>query len=213
MRTLIAEATVRRDTFTLEVDLRVEPGEVLGITGDLGSGKSSVLSLIGGRLQASEGIVAFGDEIWDQPSTSTFVSDRPISAMGQSYHHDLPEDLTGTEAIRRNVDRLNADEPDPEGVALRILDGLGITPDVAERLPWTFSGAETQRIALARALAPQAPVLLLDEPFGALDKRTGTAVREWLGEWLRHLDGLTILASTRVEHLDVLVDRIISLDV
>lgn len=199
---LVVDATVRRDEFELRLDLRVAPGEVVGLTGDIGSGKSTALGLIAGRLA---------------PASGTVLVSGPVAAMAQSYLYDLPEDLTGTEIVTANVVRLappNAPviEADAEAVARQVLAGLGVGDHVVDRLPWTFSGAEAQRVALARAIAPSPAVVLLDEPFGALDKRTGEAVRTWLAEWLADFRGIALVAATRVDHLEVMADRIISLD-
>lgn len=219
MTSLRVDATVSRDEFSLTLDIEVWPGEVIGLTGDIGSGKSSALALIAGALRASGGSVAFGDTVWDCQHRSIFVADRPVAAMSQTYLNDLPEDLTGTETVVANIERLAAlqgrDGGPPEDVermARSVLAELGVQDHVVDRLPWTFSGAEAQRVALARALAPTAPVLLLDEPFGALDKRTGESVRGWLGEWLDDYAGIALVAMTRVDHLQALASRVISLD-
>ncbi len=209
---LIVSAELRRDDFVLPVELAVGGGEVLGLSGDIGSGKSSVLALIAGRLRASAGTVSYGDQRWDDTEASTFVTERPVALLSQSYQNDLPEDLTGTDVVSRAVAAVNPTNPDPETTARAVLAALGVGDHVVDRLPWTFSGAEAQRIALARAAAPKPPVLLLDEPFGAMDKRTGAEVRRWLAEWLVDYPGVVVIASTRVDHLDELTHRIVSLD-
>lgn len=209
---LAVSASLQRDGFALELDFRAEPGEVVGLSGDIGSGKSSALWLVAGRLRASSGQLTFGDAVWDQPSTSSFEADRSVSLLTQTYQNDLPEDLTGTEIVIGNIERLNPADPQPEQTARAMLAELGVGDHVVDRLPWTFSGAEAQRIALAKALAPRPSVVLLDEPFGALDKRTGAAVRQWLAHWFSEFDGVAIVASTRLDHLESLADRIVPLD-
>ncbi|MGI9596951.1 MAG: ATP-binding cassette domain-containing protein [Acidimicrobiales bacterium] len=215
---LTVSASLRRDDFELALDLRLEPGETLGLTGDIGTGKTSALWLIAGRLRASQGRVALGDAVWDEPSTATFVADRPVSLLSQAYQNDLPERSTGTEAVIANIESsLNPDpdsgaDRDPEAIARTVLAELGVGDHVVDRLPWTFSGAEAQRVALARAVAPRPAVVLLDEPFGALDKRTGTEVRQWLAQWLAGYSGIAVVASTRADDLEQLTDRVISLD-
>jgi len=215
---LIARAVLERDAFRLAVDLDVEPGEVVGLTGDIGSGKSSLLWLLAGRLRATSGIVALGDDVWDEPSGTRFRQERPVTLLSQNYQNDLPENLSGVEIVCRSIQRFDGDrcDPDPdldtERVARSMLAELGVGNHVVDRLPWTFSGAEAQRIALARALAPRPAVVLLDEPFTAFDKRTGTAVRRYLADWLADFDGIAIVASTRTDHLEALTGRIFSLD-
>lgn len=214
MNGLSVTASLTRDQFQLSVDLVVEPGETIGLTGDIGSGKSTSLWLIAGRLRAAEGSIKHGTEVWDEPSTETFLAERPVSLLSQSYLNDLPEELTGVQIVTRQIAAVSAltgtatAEAENESTARSVLAGLGVEDHVVDRLPWTFSGAESQRVALARAIAPRPPVLLLDEPFGALDKRTGAAVREWLTSWLAEFNGITVIASTNALHLEPIVDRL-----
>ncbi len=211
---LVASARVERDDFALSLDLRVPPGRTIGLTGGIGAGKTTALLLLAGRLRADVGSISHDGIVWDEPSTKTFVENRPVAMMSQLFLQDLPENVTGDELIEQAVTA--AVDPGPPSTAADsardLLTGLGVEPHVSERLPWTWSGAEAQRIALARAVAARPRLLLLDEPFTALDKRTGAAVRAWLGEVLLGFDGIAVIASTRADHLEALVDDIISLD-
>ncbi len=209
---LTVAATIIRDEFSIDVDFRVTGGETLGLTGGIGSGKSSVAALVAGRLRAAEGVVSFGSEIWDQPSTATFVEARPVGFQSQNYLHDLPEELTGTEIVRRSVTSLNPTAGDPDQVARTTLAELGVEDHVVDRLPWTFSGAEAQRVALARALAPRPSVLVLDEPFGALARQARERARRWLADWLAEFPGVALIATTATDDLDILADRTHMLD-
>lgn len=207
---LVVDAHIEREGFGLDVDLRVSSGAVLGLTGDIGSGKSSVLSLLVGGLRSVSGSVVVDGEIWDD--ATTFLEDRSVCLLGQRFRDDLPEELTGVEAVCAEILRIDPDEADAEQVAQSVLSGLGVGDHVVDRLPWTFSGAEAQRVALARTIAPYPRVVLLDEPFGALDMRTGAAVRAWLSEWLGDYDGMAVIASTDEAVLTELCDEIVSLD-
>ena len=211
--TLLVAASIVRDAFHLTVDLRVQPGQVLGISGDIGVGKSSVLELIEGRLRAVGGQVRYGDDVWDQPEAEIFVAERPVLRLAQSYHNDLPEEQTAVELVTAQILASNpgSDPSLGEQQARQTLAELGLGEHLVDRLPWTFSGAEAQRVALARVLAPRPSVILLDEPFGALDKRTGSSVRHWLAEWFADYAGVAVVASTRTDHLAELGDRTLSL--
>lgn len=210
-QTLEIAASLVLGEFALDIALMAEPGDVIGLTGDIGSGKSSTLALIAGRLKASSGCLTFCDEVWDEPATATFVKQRPVTLMSQRFHNDLPEDLTGTEVVAKKVAELDHGHQDPERTARLMLAELGVGDHVVDRLPWTFSGAEAQRVALAKALAPRPPIVLIDEPFGAMDKRTGSSIRQWLRQWLNEFDGITIIASTRTDHLEELTTRVSNL--
>lgn len=199
MTDLVAAASIERDTFRLEVNLAVGPGETLGITGDIGSGKSSVLALLAGKLAPASGAVTGGD-----PDSTTVLT--------QLFQSDLTENRTGVEnvvdAIAAIANPISPPTQDPEQAARSILADLDVADHVVDRLPWTFSGAEAQRVALACALAPRPSVLLLDEPTGALDKRGRASVADYLERWLHRNVGRAVVASTNRELLDRLCDRV-----
>ncbi len=203
MHDLVAAATIERDTFRLEVHLRVRPGESVGITGDIGSGKSSVLWLLAGRLTPASGEL-------------TGTDPGQVSLLTQLFQDDLIENRTGVENVADAIESVGPGLSDStehsEATARTILSELGVADHVVDRLPWTFSGAEAQRVALACALAPRPPLVLLDEPTGALDKRGRAAVAGYLESWLSDFTGRAVVASTNRDLLDRLCDRVVELD-
>lgn len=202
MDDLVAAATIGRDTFRLQIDFTVQPGESVGLTGDIGSGKSSALWLLAGRLTPTSGVVT-GTEIGG------------ASLLTQLFQDDLVENRTGVENVADAIEAMGPSLADPvrdsEAAARNILSELGVADHVVDRLPWTFSGAEAQRVALACALAPHASLVLLDEPTGALDKRGRAAVADYLRQWLTDYSGRAVVASTNRELLDRLCDRVVDL--
>ncbi|MFT7602425.1 MAG: ATPase subunit of ABC transporter with duplicated ATPase domains [Acidimicrobiales bacterium] len=214
----VAVATIiDRDSFRLKLNLEVKAGETVGLTGDIGSGKSTALWLMAGRLAATNGVVAL-------PKASTLLS--------QSFQADLVEERTGVEnvidAIKgvRAIDGMqsNTHRPstnrssthtdtaaDPETAARLILQQIGVADHVVDRLPWTFSGAEAQRVALAMALAPRPDLVLLDEPTGALDKQGRASVADYLESWLDRFEGAAVVASTNPDLLARITDRVVTL--
>lgn len=209
---LLVACSVELGEFTLDVNFTADPGEVMGLTGGIGSGKSTVLRLLAGSLGASAGRLTFGYLVWDDPATNTHVAHRPVTMMGQRPLNELPEELTGVEAVAESITAIDPDHKTPVNSARSMLAEIGVADHVADRLPFTYSGAEAQRVALARAIAPSPPVILLDEPFGAMDKRSGTAVRQWLQRWLANFDGIAVIASTNLNHLSELDARLVDLD-
>jgi sulfate/thiosulfate transport system ATP-binding protein len=190
------------------LDLTIAPGSFVGLLGPSGSGKTTILRLIAGLEQATEGEI----EIAGRAAADLKPGERGVGFVFQSYalfkHMTVFENVAfglrvrprrerGSEAeIRATVERL---------LALVRLEGLG------PRLPAQLSGGQRQRVALARALAVEPRILLLDEPFGALDKD----VREELRDHLRRLhDALgmtTVFVSHDQEEALALADRVVVL--
>lgn len=184
-------ATARRDTFNLNLNLNLRPGETVGLTGDIGTGKSTALLLLAGRLEPTAGEIG--------------GIDGSVTMLSQMFQTDLAEERTGVENV------MAASHQEGELEARRLLSELGLEDHVVDRLPWTFSGAESQRVALARALAPRPKLVLLDEPTGALDKRLRARVTDFLETWLAGFEGVAVVASTNQDLLDRLCDRVVDL--
>ncbi len=159
------------------LELAVAPGELLALLGPSGSGKTTLLRILAGLEVPDSGSVHFHGE----DTTVTDVRDRNVGFVFQ--HYALFNHLT----VRENVAfglrvRPRAQRPDEVEIRRRVaqllervqLDGL------AGRYPHQLSGGQRQRVALARALAIEPRVLLLDEPFGALDAQVRKALRRWL---------------------------------
>lgn len=191
------------------VDLKVRDGEFLALLGPSGSGKTTLLRIIAGLAFPDAGSVAFNGE----DVTNLKVADRKVGFVFQHYalfkHMSVAENVGFGLSVRprsarpSKVDiRARADE------LLRLvqLGGLG------DRYPAQLSGGQRQRVALARALAVEPQLLLLDEPFGALDAK----VRKELRRWLRRLHDRMGLTSIFVTHDQEealeLADRVVVMD-
>src|SRR5690606_7036657 len=179
--------------------LRALPGEVTAISGPSGSGKSTLLDLVAGFLDPSAGSIRLdGEELVGLPPER-----RPVSLLLQS------ESLFEHLSARRNLalglkPHLSAREAAPQieaALAEVGLEGLG------EQVAGTLSGGQKQRVALARTLLRARPVLLLDEPFSALDDATRRAVRDLVGS-LTHRHGWhTLLVSHHEDDIAALAQR------
>ncbi len=175
------------------VDLHVETGELVALLGPSGSGKTTLLRIIAGLETADSGSVAFNGI----DATHTHVRERQVGFVFQHYalfcHLTIFENI----AFGLNV-RPRRDRPSAEAIRERVrtlLERVQLD-SLAERYPHQLSGGQRQRIALARALAVEPKVLLLDEPFGALDAR----VRLELRRWLRRLHDEVHVTSVFVTH-------------
>jgi NitT/TauT family transport system ATP-binding protein len=145
----------------------VGPGELLCVLGASGSGKTTLLRAIGGLLRPTSGEVRVGGEPADrawQRCAYVFQAPRLVPWRTALGNVRLAQELRGGRA---------------NGEAARYLEMVGLAP-LADCYPATLSGGERQRVALARALVVEPDVLLMDEPFSALDPATRTRLREEL---------------------------------
>jgi sulfate transport system ATP-binding protein len=176
-----------------DVSFTVRTGELVALLGPSGSGKTTLLRIIAGLEDPDVGTVLFdGDD-----ATERSARERGVGFVFQHYalfrHMSVFENVAFGLRVRPRAQRPAEDEIRrrvSELLALVQLDYLG------DRLPSQLSGGQRQRVALARALAVEPRVLLLDEPFGALDAK----VRQELRRWLRRLHQEIHLTSVFVTH-------------
>ena len=190
------------------VDLTISRGETVGIVGPSGSGKSSLLMLMGGLERATGGrITALGADLtaMDEDALARFRRDH-MGVVFQSFH--LIPTMTALENVATPLELAGrADAFDRAAAELRAV-GLGRRLD---HYPSQMSGGEQQRVALARAAAPRPAILLADEPTGNLDGVNGEAIMEMLFG-LRDRHGATLILVTHALDLAARCDRVIRLN-
>ncbi len=182
-------------TFTVlrDVGFRVPTGELVALLGPSGSGKTTLLRSIAGLEAADQGAVLFHGE----DATDRSARDRQVGFVFQHYalfrHMTVFENVAFGLRVRPRTLRPSEREMRARVYALLQLVQLDC---LADRYPSQLSGGQRQRVALARALAVEPQVLLLDEPFGALDAK----VRKELRRWLRRLHDEMHITSVFVTH-------------
>jgi iron(III) transport system ATP-binding protein len=182
------------------VSLSARPGEILGLLGDSGCGKSTLLRIVAGLERPDRGEIHFDGRGID-PGMPPEA--RGVGLMFQDYA--LFPHLTVAENVRFGLGRHPRREA--EAIAAARLAQVGLA-DRAERYPATLSGGEGQRVALARALAPGPRILLLDEPFSNLDRRTRDRVRADTLAVVRAAGTTTLLVTHDPEEALAFCDRI-----
>jgi sulfate/thiosulfate transport system ATP-binding protein len=191
------------------VDLEVQSGDLVALLGPSGSGKTTLLRLIAGLEWPDEGTVCFDG----QDASEWSARQRNVGFVFQHYalfrHMTVFENIAF--GLRARPRHLRPSGPEIRAKVAQLLDLVQLGR-LADRYPRQLSGGERQRVALARALAIEPRVLLLDEPFGALDAQ----VRKELRRWLRRLhDGLHVtslfVTHDQEEALEV-ADHVVVLD-
>jgi len=185
-----------------DIRLKIEPGEYIAIIGHSGCGKSTLLNVIAGLLPATEGgVVLEGKEVYEPG---------PDRAVVFQNHSLLPW-LTCRENVRIAVDQVFGSSKSRAERAEWVDRNLALVHmlPAADKRPAEISGGMKQRIGIARALAMQPKVLLLDEPFGALDALTRAHLQDQVMEIHARLGTTVIMITHDVDEAVLLSDRIV----
>lgn len=189
----------------LDVEFAVEPGELMALVGPSGSGKTTTLRAIAGLYRPAHGRIACNGSVWFDTAADTFVParQRRVGLVFQSYA--LFPHLTAIENVMEALGDVSAATRRDEAHALlerMHLHGLD------DRRPAQMSGGQQQRVAVARALARRPDVLLLDEPFSAVDRVTRRRLRRELADIRRELPMPVILVTHDLDDVTRLADRV-----
>ena len=193
----------------LDIDLVCAPAEVLGIVGPSGAGKTTLLRTIAGLNRPTAGRIVAGDEVW-------FDGDAGICLPPHHRHvglvfqeHALFPHLSALEnVVTALVDRPRSEREDRAKELLRRVHLAGLEA----RKPDALSGGQRQRVAIARALARDPKVMLLDEPFSAVDRRTRVSLHAEIAALREHLSIPLLLVTHDVDEVARLADRLCVLD-
>ena len=190
---LRVEAGDRLRDLELDLSLAVERGRCLALAGPNGSGKTTVLRIVGGLRRPDRGHVSLGDRTWLDTGAGVELAPEERGCGYLFQHYALFPHLSSWRNVAYGLRDLPRERRRRRAEAL--LDRFGVGA-LAEARPRTLSGGERQRVALARTLAPEPSVLLLDEPLSALDATTRAAAA---GELERALESV-VVPSILVTH-------------
>ncbi|MDK1387462.1 ATP-binding cassette domain-containing protein [Sinorhizobium sp. 8-89] len=202
---MLKDVEVRFETTTLLFDCVIPAGQIIAVTGASGSGKSTLFNVIAGFEEPERGDV----HILGEEMAGHLPAERPVSVIFQE--HNLFAHLDAATNVGLGISptmRLSAVDRAKVADALKRVGLAGF----GGRLPPTLSGGERQRVALARALVRHRPLLLVDEPFAALDPGMRAEMRELLRD-LHAEEGNTILMITHhPDDVKLLADSVLFLD-
>ncbi|HEY5924829.1 MAG TPA: ATP-binding cassette domain-containing protein [Kofleriaceae bacterium] len=209
MPDLVAKITLARSSdFALDVELACPHG-ITCIMGPSGSGKSTILAVLAGLQTPDRGRVAVGNHVWLDRDQGIDV---PVHQRRLSYVFQGLALFPHMNAVH-NVEYGMHDTPRAERTAkaLALLERVGVG-HLAKRRPRTFSGGEAQRVALARALARSPELVLLDEPFSALDRDLRAQLVSLVRELSRELTVPIVHVTHSIAEARQLADQIVRLD-
>jgi peptide/nickel transport system ATP-binding protein len=193
------------------VDLAVDRGEALGVVGGSGAGKSTLVRLLLGLEKPDEGVVRFdGHEI-------SAVSERSIRGLRRRFQPVFQDSLASLDPRMRIEDAVAeplaamgiGDREHRRAMVVDLLGQVDLPLDVMQRYPAGLSGGERQRAAIARALAPEPELLILDEPVSSLDGPVALMILDLLAELRKRLDLTVVLITHDVHVARQVCDRIV----
>ena len=189
-----------------DVSLDIKSGELIALLGPSGSGKTTLLRLIAGLERPTSGTIYFGDE----DASHRTVQERNVGFVFQ--HYALFRHMTVADNVGFGLKvRPGATRPAKAEIRRRASELLDLVQlsGLEKRYPAQLSGGQRQRVALARAMAIEPKVLLLDEPFGALDAQVRRELRRWLREIHDATGHTTVFVTHDQEEALELADRVV----
>jgi molybdate transport system ATP-binding protein len=197
------------DRFAVDVAFDAPPGVTI-LFGPSGSGKSTTLAIIAGLVRPTVGRIAIGADPWfdTDENVDLAVHRRRVAFVFQSLA--LFPHMTAAQNVAYGMDR-TLSRSARRGRAGAWLERLKVR-HLSDRKPQTFSGGEAQRVALARALATRPRVVLLDEPFSALDRELRRELASDVRDFVRELRIPVVLVTHEREDAMALGDRLVCLD-
>jgi len=193
-----------------DISLCVEPGTTTALLGRSGSGKTTLLRTVNALVTPTSGRVLIGEQD---------VATAEVIPLRRSIGYVIQENgLFPHMTIARNValPLLLSGNQDSDAIAHRVEQMLSMVGlnygELAERYPWQLSGGQRQRVGLARALVAEPKVLLMDEPFGALDPLTRAEMQTMLRNLLRGVGVTTLIVTHDLEEALYLADHVVLLE-
>jgi molybdate transport system ATP-binding protein len=194
----------------LQGELHCAPGELLALVGPSGAGKTSMLRTIAGLMRPGQGRVQVGSEVWVDTERRTFIKpqDRHVGLVFQ--HYALMPHLNALDNVGMAL--LHLPKIERRQQAAHWLDNVGLGAELHERMMGQLSGGQQQRVAFARALARQPKVVLLDEPFSAVDQANRQGLYELLAQLRQQLQVPMVLVTHDLHEARHLADQLVVMD-
>lgn len=190
----------------LAVSCQIGKGELVGIYGPSGAGKSSILRLISGLMKPEGGLLKVSGEVWY--SQTEAVNLKPIKRnIGMVFQeHSLFPNMSIAENLEFALSK-----GQPPQIVQDLLERVGLKK-LASKKPSVLSGGQKQRVALARAMIRKPKILLLDEPFSALDMKMRAKLQEYLVQFHKEYGLTTLLVSHDASEISRMAQRVLVME-
>ena len=194
----------------LSGSLHCDPGELLALVGPSGAGKTSMMRVLAGLMRPEQGRVSVAGEIWCDTARDMFLPPqrRHVGLVFQNYALMPHLNALGNVALSL----LHLPRAERLAQARHWLDHVGLTAEQQDQRPATLSGGQQQRVAVARALARKPKLLLLDEPFSAVDQMSRQGLYRLLADLRRELSIPIVLVTHDLSEARMLADRLAVMD-
>jgi osmoprotectant transport system ATP-binding protein len=191
-----------------DVSLKVDPGTTTALLGRSGSGKTTMMRTVNALVRPTGGCVLVG-------GADVATSDATALRRGIGYviqETGLFPHMRVARNVGMSLELRGAGRAEITAKVAEMLSLVGLPIEMAERFPWQLSGGQRQRVGLARALAGEPGVLLMDEPFGALDPLTRAEMQTMLRALLRRVGKTTLIVTHDLDEALYLADRVVLLE-
>lgn len=192
-----------RQTIIGDLTFAARPGEFLSVVGPSGCGKTTLLMCLAGLYGVDAGTVRFEEQVVDTPPPG-------LSVVFQDYSRSLLPWKNNIDNVLFGMKRTNLSEAQKHAKAFELLQAVGLK-GFENHHPWQVSGGMQQRVAIARGLAAQSRLLLLDEPLAAVDAQTRAELQDLLLDLAKRYNQTCLLVTHDVDEAVYMADRIIVL--
>ncbi|MDN3687652.1 sulfate/molybdate ABC transporter ATP-binding protein [Cyclobacterium jeungdonense] len=190
----------------LQVSCQIENGELIGIYGPSGAGKSSILRLISGLMKPERGLLKVDGEVWYSQTEAVNLKPTKRNIGMVFQEHSLFPNMS----ISENLEFALSKGQNPV-IVQELLERVGLKK-LASKKPSVLSGGQKQRVALARAMIRKPKILLLDEPFSALDMKMRAKLQEYLVQFHNEYGLTTLLVSHDASEISRMAQRVLVME-
>lgn len=194
------------------VDIQINKGEILGVIGHTGSGKSTLIQHLNGLLQPSEGEVLLdGKSIWDAKDKCARETRFRVGLVFQYPEYQLFEETIAKD-IAYGPTNMSLPQAEIDVRVRESMEAVGLAPELADQSPFALSGGQKRRVAIAGVIAMRPDVLVLDEPTAGLDPAGRDEIFELVRNYHAQSSATILIVSHSMEDISQIADRLLVMD-